>query len=466
MDSKLEAFSSGLERLRLEGDRLLLKVTDSYPVTVAVANLLYARTESRGVRVVLVDGRELLIRPSESLATLGARLAAHPAIVRTHNSYLVNLDHAVCVARKDADQHTLTFANGRTAPVTMNERRVLAYFGIESLEHVIPWNERLAAIISENLRTFDKDIRFMSDAEIRANFSTKSTGEIVIRQLIGNIVWQAYNWIREGKLDPLDGNIRSFWYSHVKPVLGRFFPLSESFYSTVTDVFAEYVGIHHLFRYADMGLVDDSGASKAVGSKHPHIILCAEKQGHLKALQQIAAETGVTIIALGGQPSLLTTEGLVDALAKVTTLKRRFYILTDVDYDPSGNIIAESFKRQLRSMGLDEVVRQDLIQPESFTADELKYFRYPVANESPSDKAKTRDWMDKRKTPFGGGLLGDDGKPIPYGMESDALPRKRLHDLAIAAIQALAAAPQTQEEAQVSDRVRQLRPPISGLSYL
>lgn len=466
MASKLETFIQELHSLELEDDCLLLDLAEGEPATVPVADILYVASAKRGLRVVLADERELLTRPSESLSTMGERLARHSNIVRTQNAHLVNLDHVAHVRRQSSDQHTFTFYCGKKVPVTLNQDLVLAHFGIESLDHVIPWNEQLANIIAENLRTFDKDIRFMTDEEIRANFSTQSTGELVIRQIIGNIIWQTYNWIKEGRIDPLDGNIRSFWYSHIKPVLGRFFvPLKESYYDAVTEVFTKYAGELQLFRYSEFGLVDDLNASTVIGSKYPHIIFCAEKQGHIKAIQQVAAEAGVTAIALGGQPSMLTSESLVDQLAKVTSLKQRFYLITDVDYDPSGNIIADSFKRQLHWMGADDVVRIDLIQPEAFTAEELKYFRYPVAN-GESEKKKVRDWMDKRKSPFGGGLPDDNGIPVPYGMESDALPRKRLHDNAIAAIQQVLAAPSSLKEAEILSRVRQHQPPFSAPPYL
>lgn len=466
MASKLEVFIQKLHSLELECDCLLLDLSEGTPVAVPVADILYVASAKRGVHVVLADERELLTRPSETLATVEDRLARHSNIVRTQNAHLVNLDHISHVRRQSSDQHTLTFYGGRKVPVTMNQDLVMRHFGIEDLDHVIPWNEQLANIIAENLRTFDKDIRLMSNEEIRANFSTQSTNELVIRQIIGNIIWQTYNWIKEGRIDPLDGNIRSFWYSHVKPVLGRFFfPLKETYYEAVTEVFTKYAGELQLFRYSEFGLVDDLNASTVIGTKHPHVIFCAEKQGHIKAIQQIAAETGVTAIALGGQPSMLTSESLVDALAKVTSLKQRFYLITDVDYDPSGNIIADSFKRQLQWMGAEEVVRIDLIQPEVFTEEELKYFRYPVAN-GESEKKKVRDWMDKRKSPFGGGLPGDDGTPVPYGMESDALPRKRLHDNAISAIQQVLAAPSSLEEAEILSRVRQAQPPFSAPPYL
>jgi hypothetical protein len=462
---KLKLLLDGLSAIQREDAQVLLELAEGEPTTIRVADLLYVTTEKKGLRVVMADGREYQTRASDTLLSFMGRVAEHPNLVRTHNSWLVNLEQGIRVARAASDEHTIWFTNGKTAPVRMNQKAVLAYWGIESLDHVIPWNQRLAAIISENLRDFEKDIRFMSDEEIRAHFSTTTTTppQLIIRQLMGNIVWQIYSWIQQKRMDPLDGNIRSFWYSHIKPVLARFIPLGEHLYSQLTDVLAEYVGIHHLFRYRDLGLVDDSGSNKVIGSKHPHILVAAEKLGHWKSLQEIGIAGGVTIIALGGQPSLMTTEGLVDELAKVTDLDRTFHLITDVDYDPSGNIIAESFRRQLRSMGLQEVTRLDIIQPEHFTEQELKAFRYPVANESPSDKAKTRDWMDKKKSPFGGGLPGDDGQPTPYGLESDAMLRPRRHDLAMAAIKVLTTSPPQEGWSAILRRIQRNRPPIQGV---
>lgn len=471
MASKLEAFLEEMAALEREGDRLLIEPPAGSPVTVAVKDLLYVTTEKKGLRLVLAGGRELLTRPSDNLASLGERLVTHPSIVRCQLGYLVNLDHVERVVRVRKDEYQLKLYGGQTAPLTMGFDAVMAYFGIGSLDHVVPWNERQAAIIAENLRRFEKDIRFMSDEEIRGYFSYQSTGALVTSWVIGNIIWQVYNWIQEGKLDKLDGNIRSFWYSHIKPVLARFMKVSNAQYDTLTAVLARFVGERHFFRYADMGFIDDSGSTGVAGDRLPQIIFCAEKQGHLRALQQIAADKGVTIIALGGQPSLLTTEGLADALtAKQVDLNQRFYVLTDVDYDPSGNIIAESFRRQLVQLGIQETMRFDLIQPENFTATEVKYFKVPVPQDTPSDRKKTRIWMDKSKSPFGGGLPGDDGQPAPYGLESDAMERKRLLSFARAAIDELAKARPDETREEIAERIRKSRPPIESalapLEYL
>ena len=105
----------------------------------------------------------------------------------------------------------------------------------------------------------------------------------------------------------------------MKPVLGRFWDLNDNkygdkLYKYLTDIFSDYVGEPHLFRYADFGLVDEAGGFWQVGEQHPTLIVAAEKQGHWKMLQAIAAETGVTVISLGGQPSLMTTEALINQL--------------------------------------------------------------------------------------------------------------------------------------------------------
>lgn len=464
MASKLEVFLSAIAALEREGDRLLVEPADGEPIALDVEDLVYITTEKKGIRLVLVDGRQIVSRLSESLAALGERLLHHPNFVRSHNSYLVNLDQVQRVAPAGKGEYRLTCYNGMKVPLTMGFEPVMAYFGIESLDHVVPWNERQAAIIKENLRRFDKDIRFMSDEEIRANFSYASTGELVLRWLIANIVWQAYNWIREGKMDKLDGNIRSFWYSHIKPVISRFVKPKKDHYDALTNVLTEYVGTHHFFRYADFGFVDDSGGPSEVGDRLPHVIFCAEKRGHWRALQQVAAEKGVTIITLGGQPSLLTTEGLVDALAAAgVDLKQRFYVLSDVDYDPSGNIIVDSFRRQLVDMGALSALRFDLIQPENFTATEIKYFKYPVAQDTDSDKKKTANWMDRRKSPFGGGLPDENGNPTPYGLESDAMERKRFLRFATAAIDELAKAQPDESWEAILERIQKNRPPLQAV---
>ena len=309
----------------------------------------------------------------------------------------------------------------------------------------MPWNERLAIILRENLRDFEKDLRLTPSEDLRRLFSD-GTGQLVITQLIGNIAWQAFNWIRDGKLGPVDGNLRSFWYSHIKPVLGRVLPaVNEGHYGAMSGVFAKYVGDYHLFRYADFGFVEDGDSPRQIGSKHPQIVVFAEKKGHWRTLQKLTEQVGCSVISLGGQPSLMTTEYFAADLVKATTLDQTIHLVSDVDYDPSGQIIAESFRDQLRQMGVKQTTMRHLVMPANFTPEELKYFQYPVANESPSDRTKVKQWLnpDRRRFPERepGGIPDEQGVRQPMGLESDALPRDRLISLALAEVQKLIAPP-------------------------
>jgi len=413
----------------------------SLATTVRASEITCFTLREGRVIACLENSHEIEARPSETLVSIAEQLKNHPQFVRTHNAYLVNLDHVDQVSRLGAGEYQLTLFNGLKLPLLQGLSVVMEYFSLKSLDHVVPWNERLAIIIRENLRDFPDDLRMMETDDLRREFSD-GTGQLVITQLIGNVVWQAYNWIKSGKLAPIDGNIRSFWYSHIKPILGRLLPeIGENHYALMIGVFSEYIGDHHLFKYADFGFVEDNDSSRSIGRDHPTIVIFAEKKGHWRTLQKMQAQTGATVISLGGQPSLMTTEYFVAELEKVTSLEQPFYLVSDVDYDPSGQIIAESFRDQLRQMGVEQTTLQHIITPVNFTAEEIKFFKYPVKNESPSDKSKVRQWLDpdRRKFPERepGGIVDENGIRQPMGLESDAMPKDRLMQKVADAVQTI-----------------------------
>ena len=407
--------------------------------TVPLRTLAFVTIKAECVVLVLVDGTELTARPSKSLVSVAARLAAHPAFVRAQNGYLVNLDLVDRITRTGQGKYVLDLTSGQQVPLLQNQQAVMDYFQLKRLDHVDPWNERQAIILKENLRDFDDDIRRFPNEDIFRLFSD-GTGQLIIKQVIGNIIWQAYSWILAGKLPLFDGNLRSFWYSHIKPVLGRVLTeIGENQYESMSGVFAQYVGEYHLFHYSDFGFVEDNDSSRIIGAKCPQVIVLAEKRGHWRTLQTINDQTGATAISLGGQPSLMTTEYFVADLAKAVPLDQPFHLIADVDYDPSGQIIAESFQNQLRAMGVKNTTLHYLILPVNFTADELKYFQYPVKNVVQGDQTKVKQWMhpDKRTYPNRepGGIPDENGVLQPMGLESDAMPRKRIIDLAVAEVQ-------------------------------
>jgi hypothetical protein len=438
MEGKLEEILKTYEKLSRCGEHFAVQSVAKDEVCFPLRDFFFFTTEGapKGNVMASTAQGELALRPMETLPVLEARLASYPQFVRTHSSYLVNMDCVERVAPVSAREHALTMKGmpDRTIPVTeFYQERVKAALGLESLDHVIPWNEQLAAIIKEKLRTFDKDIRYMSVEELRANFS-KSTGEIAVRQLMGNIIWQAYNWIQKGLIPHFEGNIRSFWYSHIKPVLARLGVNLKDQYKLMSDVFVDYTAYYRLFKYKDFGFADDNELYRKIGKVNAPVIVCAEKVGHWKTLQLLHEQYDVTIIALGGQPSQLTTEYFMDELEHAVSMDEDFYLFAIVDYDPSGWIIAESFATQLGIQGLrniKNVVYDDdpwdvkdvrpcqLIMPVYFTPEEIELNKYEVPQDSPDQVTKAKNWLAK-----GGGINGE-----AFGLEADAMERTKLRAL-------------------------------------
>ena len=126
----------------------------------------------------------------------------------------------------------------------------------------------------------------------------------------------------------------------------------------------------------------------------------------------------MTIISLGGMPSILNTEYLMDDIEAVTDIKEKpFHIITLVDFDPSGAIIAKVFSEQIKHEGVKNLASiSHILIPNNFSVDEIKNITEPVPQDSPSDKTKVRKWLEA-----GGGVDFGDGIRQPLGIETEAL---------------------------------------------
>lgn len=436
MEGKLDEALAIYQRRERMRDSFEVVTADNKGVCLPLHEFLYFSSQEKSRVTAFTTGGEITLRASDTLPKLEERLKDNPQFMRTHSSYLVNLDRAATVAPVSKREWRLMLkgAPGQAIPVTeMYAEGVRNYLGLESLDHVIPWNQQMAAIISEKLRKFKKDIRYMSAAELRANFSD-STGQLVVKQLMGNIIWQAFNWIKEEKIPLFEGNLRSFWYSHIKPVIARLGMALDGQYKVMSGIFTQYTAVYGLFCYKDFGFADDNERYRIIGKTNPEVIVCAEKMGHWKTLELLNAQYGITIIALGGQPSQLSTEYFVDELKTVIDLKKTFYLFGITDYDPAGWTIAESFAAQLAVQGIytienveygdtmsdiKDMKKCHLIMPEYFTAEEIELNKYPVPQETPEQQTKVKNWLKK-----GGGINGE-----ACGLEADAMERTKLRAL-------------------------------------
>jgi hypothetical protein len=269
-------------------------------------------------------------------------------------------------------------------------------------------------LAAEGIADYAHDLRQLSAVELRARFAFASSGKINATRVIKNLIWQAYTAIRDGRRAPIGGNLRSFWYTDIKPVLSRLGVSVEGRRATelVYDAFVELVTRHHLFSYRDLGFLDEGAQTRAVGQTNGMCILFAEKDGRFALVRDIAQAFDATGLALGGFPSNLATEYLLHALQQVgvlggTAQPPALRLFSVVDYDPSGSWIAREFAAQLHAFGVPEITLHPLIRPERLTAEQVALGRYALPKGS-----KTTNWL--RET---GGIAGE-----PYGLEADAFP--------------------------------------------
>ena len=266
-------------------------------------------------------------------------------------------------------------------------------------------------LAAEGIADYPQDLRELSAAELQRLFAFTSSGKLNATRVIKNLIWQAYTAIRDGRRAPIAGNLRSFWYTDIKPVLSRLGVPVEGRRATelVYDAFVELVTRHHLFHYRDLGFLDEGAQLRAVGQANGTCILFAEKDGRFALVRDIAQAYDATALALGGFPSSLATEYLVHALQQAGVLAERpaLRLFSVVDYDPSGYWIAREFAAQLQAFGIQEITLYPLIRPEHLSAEQVALGRYALPKGS-----KTTNWH--RET---GGIDGE-----PYGLEADAFP--------------------------------------------
>ncbi|MEA3506080.1 MAG: hypothetical protein U9R36_01080, partial [Elusimicrobiota bacterium] len=132
-------------------------------------------------------------------------------------------------------------------------------------------------------------------------------------------------------------------------------------------------------------------ARRIVG-ENANIIIVAEKAAHLDYLIDLHEKFRVTVIAHGGQPSLLNNEYFVESIKKVTNLKKSFYIFSITDFDPPGRQIADTFVENLKFFGIKNIKLRDLIHPDSLTRREIEISRHRLTTDR-----RTKEWYEEEK---------------------------------------------------------------------
>jgi hypothetical protein len=285
------------------------------------------------------------------------------------------------------------------------------------IQKAIPIDERLRR---EGIYYYEEPIHLQPKEWLIKEFGPGQDYPVNVSRLIKNIIWQIRTRIIQKQQPAMKGLIRSFWYTYIKPVLARTNSLNPKVdqYPQMIRMFVRLVQYLDLLRYKDIGFMDDNQNDRNIGINN-HIILFAEKAGHYPLLQQIAQNTEVTILSLGGQPSLLSAEYFVNEMkAQGIDVRKAFYTFSLVDYDTSGWIIKNAFLNDLNFFGLKHIKHTDIILLKLFTREEIESNKYRLSDPQEM-KIKNRNWLKES-----GGINGE-----LYGLEADAAPFPRVEQL-------------------------------------
>jgi len=299
------------------------------------------------------------------------------------------------------------------------------------------------------IRHFDELIHDQPKAWLIDNFKQRAKKyKLNVTKLMRNLVWQTRERIMNKQKPPLNELIRTFWYMYVKSTLSRSGSLSkksDNQYRQLIAVIVELVKKYKLMRYSDIGFRDENQAHRKVG-RNANIILFSEKLGQQEFLSEIAREYGVSIIALGGKPSVLNVEYFVDDMkARGVNLRRTFHLFSVVDFDPHGWIVRSSFIDDLRLYGVSSIKITDLITPDMLTEEEVKISRYRVPQDKAAQKKMMMTWLKqirKMNWRWEKNLMEEErhrGKLYRYycGLESESVSAKRMSEKLAAEINPL-----------------------------
>ncbi len=289
-----------------------------------------------------------------------------------------------------------------------------------------------ARLRKAGIRHYDKLIHDQPKEWLLKNFKKGATDyPINISLLMRNIVWQTRERIQAGEKPPLKELLRTFWYMYIKPTLSRADVLADDTdqYIQLSATISDMVTEREIMRYKDIGFRDNNKAYRKVGA-NANIILFSEKLGHQDFLSDIADKYNVSILALGGQPSVLTSEYFVDTVRKAgVNLQRSFYLFSIVDYDTSGWIVRDSFIKNLKFYGISNTRVVDLIHPDMLTPEEIKISRVTI-KAGESMRVKNKNWLKEiyKRDYHNQRYLEETkrGKKVFYGLQAESISAKRL----------------------------------------
>ena len=180
----------------------------------------------------------------------------------------------------------------------------------------------------------------------------KKEGKIVnLAMIIRSIMYEAYK--KQG-IELEEGNVRRFWYTHLKNVITRKLGMqvTDSVNVTLNTAWGHMIN-SGLVSYEGMNIIGGKEATRTSvikDSPFSHIISAVEKADFYEHLKWLPQLFNCTLITAGGQPSRSVARAFIRQLKELETdLNQQFYMCVASDLDPAGYYIQEAFRKQFES---------------------------------------------------------------------------------------------------------------------
>ena len=241
-------------------------------------------------------------------------------------------------------------------------------------------------------------------------------------ELIRSIIYEAY--IKEG-LNLEEGNVRNFWYTHLKYVITRILGI-ESPWSISTSINGAWGDLINsgLITYEGMKIVGGKEATRistVKDSPFSNIIIAIEKADYFETFKWIPKLFNCTLITAGGDPSRTVARAFIKQLKDLgVNLDQHFYMCVISDLDPAGYYIQDSFRKQYEAAinfygGTGRIeIRRLFVRKDQVTEELLEAEAIPCidrnAKKPAAIKAENTKWENFCEQTDGGLYI-----PIPHG---------------------------------------------------
>lgn len=225
------------------------------------------------------------------------------------------------------------FPNKNIATVT----KTTDDFGIKLIEPEILWEGM----------TLDEIEKYFPPSKAHAKQGHTFNLALIIR----SIMYEAY--IKEGT-NIESGNVRRFWYTHLKNVITKKLILqeNESLLSSLNTAWDQTIN-SGLVTYEGMNIVggkESTRHSVVKDSPFSNIIIAVEKADYFELFKWLPKLFNCTLITAGGQPSRAVARHFIKQLKDLgVDLNQDFKMTTASDLDPAGIYIQEAFRKQFES---------------------------------------------------------------------------------------------------------------------